>query len=116
MGIRAQQQSIFTSQIAQDVLDQTELINQDVRRKAMQVYIKYKAYSDRKTNALKLKEADYVYVLQPKADPQGSKIPFTEFRWTGPYIIEKVLPNNNYLVIKLAPTRRKCFIACECAS
>ena len=24
----------------------------------------------------------------------------TDFRWTAPYIIEKVLPNNNYLVRK----------------
>ena len=47
-----------------------------------------------------MKEPDYVYVLQPKADNQGSQIPFTEFRWTRPYIIEKVLPNNNYLVRK----------------
>ena len=31
---------------------------------------------------------------------QGSKIPFTDFRWIGPYIIEKVLPNNVYLVRK----------------
>ena len=38
--------------------------------------------------------------MQPKADHQGSKIPFTEFRWIGPYIIEKVLPNNKYLVRK----------------
>ena len=28
------------------------------------------------------------------------KIPFTDFRWIGPYIIEKVLPNNIYLVRK----------------
>ena len=66
----------------------------------MQAYIKYKAYYDKKTNASKLKEADYVYILQPKADHQVSKIPFTEIRWIGPYIIEKVLPNNNYLVRK----------------
>ena len=41
-----------------------------------------------------------LYVLQPKADYQGSRIPFTEFRWIGPYIIEKVLSNNNYLIRK----------------
>ena len=48
----------------------------------------------------KLKQADYVFILQPKADHQGSKTPFTDFRWIGPYIIEKVLPNNKYLVRK----------------
>ena len=38
------------------------------------------------------------YVLQPKADHRGSKTPFTEIRWLGPYIIEKVLPKYKYLL------------------
>ena len=99
LAIRPQQQPIRTSQIAQEVLEQTEMIHQDVRKNIMQAYIKYKAYYDKKANASKLlKDAYYVYILQPKADHQGSKIPFTEFRRIGPYIIEKVLPNNIYLV------------------
>ena len=48
-----------------------------------------------------LKEKDYCFILQPKADHQGSKIPFRDFRWIGPYLVEKVLPNNNYIVRKL---------------
>ena len=71
----------------------------------MQAYFKYKAYYDKEANASKLKEADYVYILQPRADHQGSNIPFTEFRWIGPYIIEKVLPNNNYLVRKIGTNK-----------
>ena len=105
LGIRPQQQPIPTSQIAQDILEQTEMIHQDLRKNTMQAYIKYKAYYDKKANASRLKEADYVYILQPKADHQGSKIPFTEFRWVGPYIIEKVLPNNNYLVRKIGTNK-----------
>ena len=105
LGIRPQQQPIPTSQIAQDILDQTELIHQDVRKNTMQAYIKYKAYYDKKANASKLKEADYVYILQPKADHQGTKILFTEFRWVGPYIVEKALPNNNYLVRKIGTNK-----------
>ena len=105
LGNRPQQQPIPTSQIAQDILEQAETIHQDVRKNTMQAYIKYKAYYDKKANASKLKEADYVYILQPKADHQGSKIPFTEFRWVGPYIIEKVLPNNNYLVRKIGTNK-----------
>ena len=72
LGIRAQQQPIPTSQIAQDVLEQTQMIYQDVRKNTMQAYIKYKAYYDKKANASKLKEADYVYILQPKADHGSS--------------------------------------------
>ena len=105
MGIRPQQQPIATSQIAQEVLEQTEMIHQDVRKKTMQAYIQYKAYYDKKASASKLKEADYVYILQPKADHQGSKIPFREFRWICPYIIEKALPNNIYLVRKISTNK-----------
>ena len=42
LGFRPQQQPIPTSQIAQDVLDQTEMIHQVVRKNVMQAYIKYK--------------------------------------------------------------------------
>ena len=94
-GIRPQRIPSPDSQISEDVLEQTETIFQDVRKNAMQAYIKYKAYYDKKTNASKLKLADYVIILQPKEDHQRSKIPFTDFRWVGPYIIEKVLPNKN---------------------
>ena len=107
LGIRPQQQSIPTSQIAQEILEQTEMIHQDVRKNIMQAYIKYKAYYGKKAKASKLKEADYVYILQPKVDHQGSKIPFTEFRWIVPYIIEKVLPNNNYLVRKIGTNKKQ---------
>ena len=147
MGIRPRQQPIPTSQIAQDVLHQTETIHQDVRKNAKQVYIKFKVYYDKKAKTSQLKEtyyvyvlqpkadhqvskapftelntkptatkrptlqnlkkqeADFVYILQPKADHQGSKIAFTEFRWMGPYIVEKVLPNNNYLVRKIGTNK-----------
>ena len=98
LGNCPQLQPIPTSRSAQDVLDQTKMIHQDARKNAMQAYTKYKAYSEKKANASRLKEADYVYVSQAKADHQWIKIPFTEFRWIGPYIIEKVLPNNKYLV------------------
>ena len=58
-GIRPQKVPSPDSQIAQDVLEQTEIIFQDVRKNAMQTYIKYKAYYDKKANASKLKQADY---------------------------------------------------------
>ena len=72
LGIRTQKIPSPDSEIAQDVLEQTEMIFQDVRRNAMQAYIKYKAYYDKKANASKLKQSDYVHILQPKPDHQGS--------------------------------------------
>ena len=92
MGIRPQKNPSPDSEIAQDVLQQTERIFQDVQRNAMQAYIKYKAQYDEKANASKLNQSDCVYILQPKADHQGSKIPFTDFRWIGPYILKKYYP------------------------
>ena len=80
------------------------MIRQDVRKNAMQAYIKYKACYDKEANASKLKEADYVFVLQPKADHQGSKIQLTEFRYIDPYIIKKMLPNK-YLVRKIGTNK-----------
>ena len=105
MSIRPQKISPPDLDFAQDVLEQTEAIFQDVRRISMQAYIKYKAYYDKKTNASKLKKSDYVYILQPKADHQGSKNPFTDFRWIGPYLIEKILRNNNYVVRKIGTNK-----------
>ena len=67
----------------------------------MQSYLKYKEYYDRKAKAAPLKEKEFCFVLQPKADHQGSKIPFRDYRWTGPYIIERTLPNENYIVRRL---------------
>ena len=67
----------------------------------MQSYIKYKEYYDRKAKAAPLKENDYCFVLQPKADHQGSKIPFRDYRWVGPFVIQKVLPNENYIVRRI---------------
>ena len=57
MSIRPQEIPPPDSQIAQDVLEQTETFFQDVRKNTMQAYIKYKAYYDRKTNASKLKKS-----------------------------------------------------------
>ena len=54
MGIRPQKVPSPDSETAQDVLEQTEMIFQDVRRNALQAYIKYKAYYDKKAKASKL--------------------------------------------------------------
>ena len=67
----------------------------------MQSYLKYKEYYDRKAKAAPLQEKDFCFVLQPKADTQGSKIPFRDFRLTCPFVVQKVLPNNSYIVRRL---------------
>ena len=80
------------------LLDQT-------KKNIMQSYLKNKAYYDRKAKAAPLETTEYYYILDPKADTQATKIPFREFRWCGPYKVEKVLPNNNYIVRRLGTNK-----------
>ena len=67
----------------------------------MQSFLKNKEYYDRNDKASPLKQNDYCFILQPMADHQRSKILFREFRWIGPYIVKKVMANENYIVRKL---------------
>ena len=67
----------------------------------MQSYTKHKSYYDKKEEASSLKGKNYCFLLQPNADHQVSKIPFDDLRWIGPYLVEKFLPNKNYIVRKL---------------
>ena len=55
-GISAQKTPTPNSEFVQDVFEQTEMILQDVRKNAMQVYIYYKGYHDKKGNASELKK------------------------------------------------------------
>ena len=77
----------------------------------MQAYIKYKAYYDQITNASKVKGRDCVCVFQPEVEYQGSKNPFREFWWVGPYIVEEICPITSKWYAKLEQGRPKCFIA-----
>ena len=47
--------------------------------------------------------------MNPKADTQATKTPFREFRWQGPYKVEKVLPNNKYIVRRLGTNKTQLF-------
>ena len=84
------------------------MIYQDVHKKAMQAYIKYKALYDKKANASELQEADYVYVLQPKADNQGSKIRLRNFGGLALTLLRRCYLTTTTWYANLAPTKRKC--------
>ena len=58
-----------------------------------------------KTKAFPVKEKVYCFILQAKADHQRSNIPFGDRRWIASCLIEKELPNNNYLEGKLKTNR-----------
>ena len=90
-----------TTEFAEELQQRTKVLIDKTKHNIMQSYLKYKEYYDRKAKAAPLSEQDFCFILQPKADNQGSKIPFREYLWIGPYRIEKVLPNDNYIVRRL---------------
>ena len=90
-----------TTEFAEELQQRTQILIDQTKRNIMQSYLKYKEYYDRKAKAAPLQEKDYCFVLQPKADSQGSKKPFRDFRWIGPFVVQKTLPNNNYIVRRL---------------
>ena len=91
----------INTDFAEELLRRQELLFEKTQKNIMQSYLKYKAYYDKKAGANPLIIGDYCYVLQPKADTQSTKIPFRDFQWVGPYIVIKVLENNNYIVRRL---------------
>ena len=94
-----------TTDFAEEFQRRTQILIDQTKKNIMQSYLKYKEYYDRKAKAASLLKGDFCFILQPLADHQGSKIPFREFRWIGPYVIEKVLPNDNYIVRKLSSNK-----------
>ena len=90
-----------TTEFAEEVQQRTQILIDQTKKNIMQSYLKYKDYYDRKAKAAPLKEKDYCFVLQPKADSQASKILFREYRRIGPFVVQTVLSNDNYIVRRL---------------
>ena len=90
-----------TTEFAEEVQQRTQILIDQTKKNIMQSYLKYKDYYERKAKTAPLKEKDYCFVLQPKADSQASKIPFGEYRWIGPFVVQTVLSNDNYIVRRL---------------
>ena len=101
LGNNPNEQINPTTEVAEEIQNRTKILIDKTKKNIMQSYIKYKEYYDRKAKAAPLKENEYCFVLQPKADNQGSKIPFRDYRWVGPFVVQKVLPNENYIVRRI---------------
>ena len=97
-GLKPQPPTTINHEIAEEVLQQTRQILNQSQQALMQAYVRHKRYYDRKAPANPLVVNDYCYALHPKAHSQATKLPFREYLWTGPYIVVKALPNNNYLI------------------
>ena len=100
-GLKQNQQPNPSTDIGEAVVQKTRMIHESVSKHFLHSYIRYKQYYDKKAAAHPLVANDYCYALHPQANTQGSKLPFREYLWTGPFIVVKTLPNNNYLIRKL---------------
>ena len=87
-----------TTEFAGKIQQRTQIHIDQTKKNIMQSYLKYKDCYDTKAKAAPLKEKDYCFTLQPKADSQASKIPFRDYRWIGPFVIQKDLSNESYIV------------------
>ena len=101
LGNNPNEQINPTTEFAEKIQNRTKILIDKTKQNIMQSYIKYKEYYDRKAKAAPLKENEYCFVLQPKADTQGSKIPFRDYRWVGQFVVQKVLSNENYIVLRI---------------
>ena len=101
LGNNPNEQINPTTEFAEEIQNRTKVLIDKTKQTIMQSYIKYKEYYDRKAKAAPLKENEYCFVLQPKADHQASKILFRDYRWVGPFIVQKVFPKENYIVRRI---------------
>ena len=57
-----------------------------------------KLLTTKKNQRFKAQRSRLCISLTAESRSSGDKFPLTDFKWIGPYVIEKVLPNNKYLV------------------
>ena len=101
LGIRPKWKTTTNSDMVEQLQKQIDEVRATAKDNIMLSYLKYKKYYDRKASAAPLKINDYCYILNPKADNKSAKFAFQECIWTGPYIVIKVLSNNNYTILKI---------------
>ena len=91
LGLNPNPNVLPTTDFAEEFQRRSQIFIDKTKKNIMQSYLKYREYYDRNAKAAPLRKGDFCFILQPLADHQGSKISFREFRWIGPYVIEKVL-------------------------
>ena len=87
--------------MAEEVQRRIKVVFDQTKKNILQSYLKYKAYHDRKEN----ETTNYCYIINSRADTSATKVSFQLFRRQGSYKVEKVLPNNNYIVRKLGTNK-----------
>ena len=89
LGLKLEKSLVPTTDSANEMLRRTQNAYDRTKKNVLQTCIRYKKDYDEKVEASPLQEKDHCYILQTRADHQGSKIPFRYFRWIGTYVAEK---------------------------
>ena len=97
LGLKPEWKKDNNEELKDELQKQKAETLQAAKDNPMQSYLKYKQYYHKKASATLLKVNIY-YVLNPKADNQSMKFASKGCIWTGPYVVVKVLSNNNYVV------------------
>ena len=79
LGLRFNSNILSTTNFADELLRRTKILYDKTKKNVMQSYIKYEKYYDKKAKASTLIEKGKCFILQQKADHQGSKLPFRDF-------------------------------------
>ena len=98
LGLNPNPKVLPTRDFADEFQRRMQILLDSTKKNVMQSYLKYKEYYDRKAEAAPLKQNDYCFILQPIADHKDRKFPSENTDGPDPYIVEKVLPNKNYIV------------------
>ena len=101
LGLRFNSDIAPTMDFAEELFRRTKILHDRTKKNVEQFYIQYKTSHDKEAKASPLKEKEYCFILQPEADNPGSKLPCRDSIWIRAYLMEKVLPNKNYIVRKL---------------
>ena len=110
MGVRPQKIPSPDSQIGEDVLEQTETVFQDVRKNAMQAYIKCKAYYDKKPMPRNWNKPITSLYYNQKQITKGVKFPLQIFAGSDHILLKRWYQTINIWCAKLALIRRKFLI------
>ena len=78
LGIKCRTGFVPTTDFAGEFLRRTQILYDTTKKKEMQSCNRYKTIYDKEARASPLKRNNYCYVLQPKLDHQGSKVPFRD--------------------------------------
>ena len=95
-----------TTESAEANQTRTRLLIDNTKQNIMHSYLKYKESHGRKARAAPLKGNDYCFVKQSKTDHHRSKMPFRDYRWVVPLLLQNVLPNKVYIIRQLNTIKR----------